>query len=166
LPRNHSRQTGLRDFSNPSVWYWLTVSGQALTGIGAPFIACLPTKISHQWFGKRERHLATAILGLSLPIKTILGSGVTPLFVKARKLFHVQLSYLTCITLEKMLFPEDIQMEKAEIHFFWAMLHRKFYVYYTNKFFHVHIQIDKAEIHFSRQCDMEVLSLYFLIILI
>ncbi len=65
-----------------------------------------------------------------------------------------------------MLFPEDIQMEKAEIHFFWAMLHRKFYVYYTNKFFHVHIQIDKAEIHFSRQCDMEVLSLYFLIILI
>jgi hypothetical protein len=42
----------------------------------------------------------------------------------------------------------------------------KFYVYYTNKFFPVHIQIDKADIHFSRQCDMEVLSLYFLIILI
>ena len=37
---------------------------------------------------------------------------------------------------------------------------------YTNKFFPVHIQMDKADIHFSGQCDMEVLSLYFLIILI
>ena len=74
--------SGLRELTYPEVWYWLTLCGQALTGIGAPFVACLPTKISHIWFNENERPLATAILGLSTPVGSILGSGVTPLFVK------------------------------------------------------------------------------------
>ena len=78
------KNLGLRELTNPEVWYWLTLCGQALTGIGAPFVACLPTKISHIWFNENERPLATAILGLSTPLGNILGSGVTPLFVEVR----------------------------------------------------------------------------------
>ena len=78
--------SGLRDLTDPSVWYWMTLIGQALGGIGAPFIACLPTKISHQWFPEKERHFATAVLGLSTPIGSILGSGLTPLFVTVKLL--------------------------------------------------------------------------------
>ena len=74
--------SGLRDYSSPVVWYWLTFCGQATTGIGATFVACLTTKISHQWFKESERHFATAVIGMSMPIGTILGSGITPLFVK------------------------------------------------------------------------------------
>jgi len=72
-------------------WYWLTICGQALSGIGAPFVACLTTKISHQWFKESERHFATAVIGMSTPIGTILGSGVTPLFVTVR-LLHIKLA--------------------------------------------------------------------------
>ena len=81
--------SGLRDYTDPSVWYWMTLIGQALSGIGSPFIACLLTKISHQWFPEKERHFATAVLGLSTPIGSILGSGVTPLFVKVK--LHIAL---------------------------------------------------------------------------
>ena len=80
----HFLSLGLRDYTDPSVWYWMTLIGQALSGIGAPFIACLPTKISHQWFPEKERHFATAVLGMSTPIGSILGSGVTPLFVTVK----------------------------------------------------------------------------------
>ena len=31
--------------------YYLALIGQALTGMAAPFITCLPTKISQHWFG-------------------------------------------------------------------------------------------------------------------
>jgi hypothetical protein len=78
-------QLGLRDLTEPDVWYWLTLSGQAITGIAAPFVSCLPTKISHQWFAESERHLATAVVGMATPIGTILGIGITPLFVKVTK---------------------------------------------------------------------------------
>lgn len=83
--------SGLRDYSDPMAWYWLTICGQALSGIGAPFVACLTTKISHQWFKESERHFATAVIGMSTPIGTILGSGVTPLFVTVR-LLHIKLA--------------------------------------------------------------------------
>ena len=91
--------SGLRDYSDPMAWYWLTICGQALSGIGAPFVACLTTKISHQWFKESERHFATAVIGMSTPIGTILGSGVTPLFVTVR-LLHIKLAkfVLRCFT--------------------------------------------------------------------
>ena len=62
--------SGLRDYSSPVVWYWLTFCGQATTGIGAPFVACLTTKISHPWFKESERHFATAVIGMSTPISS------------------------------------------------------------------------------------------------
>ena len=59
----------------------LTVLGQALTGMGCPFISCVPTKVSQNWFGEGERTMATLILGMSNPLGLVLGQLVTPLIV-------------------------------------------------------------------------------------
>ena len=72
----------LRDYSDPPVWYWMSLVGQALTGMGSPFIACVPTKISHHWFKADQRIIATTILSLSNPVGIVLGQAVTPLFVQ------------------------------------------------------------------------------------
>ena len=62
--------------------YYLALIGQALTGMAAPFITCLPTKISQHWFGNNfQRTLATTGLTLSAATGLILGHSVTPLFV-------------------------------------------------------------------------------------
>eukprot|EP00090_Calanus_glacialis_P012651 TRINITY_DN21256_c0_g1_i4.p1 TRINITY_DN21256_c0_g1~~TRINITY_DN21256_c0_g1_i4.p1 ORF type:complete len:512 (-),score=133.86 TRINITY_DN21256_c0_g1_i4:86-1621(-) len=76
----------------PGVWggeaWWstsfafkLTVVGQALTGMGCPFISCVPTKVSQNWFGEKERTLATLILGMSNPLGLVLGQLITPLMI-------------------------------------------------------------------------------------
>ena len=59
----------------------LTVLGQALTGMGCPFISCVPTKVSQNWFGEGERTMATLILGMSNPLGLVLGQLVTPLVI-------------------------------------------------------------------------------------
>jgi hypothetical protein len=51
-------------------------------GIGSPFIACVPTKISQHWFAEHQRILATTILSLSNPVGIVVGQAVTPLFVR------------------------------------------------------------------------------------
>ena len=61
--------------------FMLTVLGQALTGMGCPFISCVPTKVSQNWFGEGERTMATLILGMSNPLGLVLGQLVTPLIV-------------------------------------------------------------------------------------
>jgi len=45
--------------------YWLAFIGQALTGIGVPFISCVPTIISQNWFNEAERFLATILASTS-----------------------------------------------------------------------------------------------------
>ena len=55
--------------------------GQALTGIGCPFIACVPTKISQHWFADEQRSIATSLLGLSGSMGCIFGLAITPQFV-------------------------------------------------------------------------------------
>ena len=72
----------LREHFHPDIWYWMSVTGQAMTGMGSPFIACVPTKISHQWFREKERIIATTILSLSNPVGIVIGQAVTPLFVQ------------------------------------------------------------------------------------
>ena len=71
----------LRDLMTPATWYWMSLIGQALTGMGIPFIACVPTKISNHWFQEHQRIIATTILSLSNPVGIVLGQAVTPLFV-------------------------------------------------------------------------------------
>ena len=63
--------------------YVLTVFGQALTGMGCPFISCVPTKISQNWFGDSERGMATLILGMSNPLGLVLGQTLTPFLVQS-----------------------------------------------------------------------------------
>jgi len=70
-----------QDWWDRSVAFKLTVLGQALTGIGCPFISCVPTKVSQNWFGESERTLATLILGMSNPLGLVLGQSLTPLLV-------------------------------------------------------------------------------------
>ena len=38
----------------PIVWYWMTLVGQALTGMACPFLACIPTKVSQGWFNEKQ----------------------------------------------------------------------------------------------------------------
>lgn len=70
-----------QEWWNKDVSFKLTVLGQALTGIGCPFISCIPTKVSQNWFGESERTIATLILGMSNPLGLVLGQSITPLFV-------------------------------------------------------------------------------------
>jgi len=60
--------------------------GQAFTGAAAPFITCLPTKVSQHWFGPNyERTLATTIMAMAPALGLIFGHGITPLFVKEKE---------------------------------------------------------------------------------
>jgi len=72
----------LRNYFDPSVWYWLSLAGQSLSGFGCPFISCVPTKISQNWFNDDQRILATTVLGLANPIGLVLGQLLTPVFVQ------------------------------------------------------------------------------------
>lgn len=65
--------------------YYISLFGQALTGMGNPFAVSLPTKVSQNWFGERERGWATGVLAMSLPLGVVLGQGGSPLFVKKRE---------------------------------------------------------------------------------
>ena len=38
----------------PNVGYWMTLVGQALTGMASPFLACIPTKVSQGWFDEKQ----------------------------------------------------------------------------------------------------------------
>ena len=60
----------------------LSVTGQALAGMGNPLAVSVPTKVSQNWFPESERLLATCILALSLPMGIILGQLGSPLLVK------------------------------------------------------------------------------------
>ena len=73
----------IRDLFSPAVWFWTSVIGQAITGMGSPFIASVPTRISQNWFSEKQRPLATTILGLSNPMGLVIGQGVTPIFVQS-----------------------------------------------------------------------------------
>ena len=66
--------------------YYLILIGQAFTGAATPFLACVPTKISQNWFGPNyERTLATTIMTMAPAIGMIFGHGITPLFVKEKE---------------------------------------------------------------------------------
>ena len=60
----------------------MAVFGQAVRGIAAPFISCLPTKISQNWFNEKEKTIATILLGMSNPIGIVCGQFFTPIIVK------------------------------------------------------------------------------------
>jgi len=59
---------GLNKQMDLKTQYYLSLVGQALTGMGNPFAVSLPTKVSQNWFGEKEREIATGILAMSLPI--------------------------------------------------------------------------------------------------
>ena len=65
--------------SHPSIVH--SSSFQAMTGVACPFISCIPTKVSQQWFGEEQRTLATILVGMSTSMGLVLGSAVTPLIV-------------------------------------------------------------------------------------
>ena len=67
----------------------IALLGQAFRGIASPFISCLPTKISQNWFNDSEKTLATILLGMSNPIGIAFGQFFTPMIVKDSK--HIYL---------------------------------------------------------------------------
>jgi len=72
---------GLNKQMDLKTQYYLSLVGQALTGMGNPFAVSLPTKVSQNWFGEKEREIATGILAMSLPIGIVFGQGCSPIFV-------------------------------------------------------------------------------------
>lgn len=73
---------GLNTMIPLSTQYWMSLIGQAATGVACPFISCVPTKISQHWFSDSQRTIATTVLGMSYPIGIVLGQGLTPHFIK------------------------------------------------------------------------------------
>jgi len=69
---------GLNDKMDLRTQYYLSLVGQALTGMGSPFAVSLPTKVSQNWFSEKERGFVTGALAMSLPIGIVLGQGCTP----------------------------------------------------------------------------------------
>jgi len=77
---------GLEGYTSSDVRYYLVLIGQAFTGAAAPFITCLPTKVSQHWFGPNyERTLATTVMAMAPALGLIFGHGITPLFVKEKE---------------------------------------------------------------------------------
>ena len=72
----------LADFMTSDTKFYTALVGQALTGTAAPFIACVPTKISQHWFNGQQRTLATILMSLSGIIGIFLGQMFTPLIVE------------------------------------------------------------------------------------
>ena len=72
----------LADNIEPDAKFYLALVGQALTGIACPFISCVPTKVSQNWFSDEQRSLATILLGMSNPMGIVLGQLFTPLLVQ------------------------------------------------------------------------------------
>ncbi|XP_023348071.1 major facilitator superfamily domain-containing protein 7-b [Eurytemora carolleeae] len=73
---------GLNTYISLNWQYYLSLAGQALTGMGNPFAVSLPTKVSQNWFGEKERIVATGVLAMSLPLGIVLGQGCSPIFVR------------------------------------------------------------------------------------
>jgi len=82
LVRGLSTLPGLNQNMDLKTQYYLSLVGQALTGLGNPFAVSLPTKVSQNWFGEKERGLATGALAMSLPLGIVMGQGISPVFVK------------------------------------------------------------------------------------
>ena len=77
---------GLEAHTSSDARYYMVLIGQAFTGAAAPFITCLPTKVSQHWFGPNyERTLATTIMAMAPALGLIFGHGITPLFVKEKE---------------------------------------------------------------------------------
>jgi len=77
---------GLEVHTSSDARYYMVLIGQAFTGAAAPFITCLPTKVSQHWFGPNyERTLATTIMAMAPALGLIFGHGITPLFVKEKE---------------------------------------------------------------------------------
>ena len=72
----------LSDVLVPEVKFWLALIGQAMAGIAKPFISCVSTKISQQWFSDEQRNLATILLAMSNPMGIVMGQLITPLLVQ------------------------------------------------------------------------------------
>jgi len=73
---------GLNDKMSLNVQFILSVTGQALAGMGNPLAVSVPTKVSQNWFPESERLLATGVLAMSLPLGIVLGQLGSPLIVK------------------------------------------------------------------------------------
>ena len=81
---------GLEAHTSSDARYYMVLIGQAFTGAAAPFITCLPTKVSQHWFGPNyERTLATTIMAMAPALGLIFGHGITPLFVKEKDDVHL-----------------------------------------------------------------------------
>lgn len=72
---------GLNQQMSQDVQFYLSLLGQALTGMGNPLAVSLPTKVSQNWFPVSERLLATGVLAMSLPLGIVCGQGISPQFV-------------------------------------------------------------------------------------
>ena len=85
--------------------YYMVLIGQAFTGAAAPFITCLPTKVSQHWFGPNyERTLATTIMAMAPALGLIFGHGITPLFVKTKQdVFKLNICWFIPATLGSLI---------------------------------------------------------------
>ena len=65
------------------VQYSMVLTGQAVSAFSALIVINLVNKVSQNWFGPKERILATTILSLNPTAAMMLSLFVTPLFVES-----------------------------------------------------------------------------------
>jgi FLVCR family MFS transporter 7 len=51
--------------SSPALYFWLLLVGQTLAAIAQPMLNSVPPQVSANWFGERERSVATAVISTS-----------------------------------------------------------------------------------------------------
>ena len=102
----------------------LSVTGQALTGMGNPLAVSVPTKVSQSWFPESERLLATGVLAMSLPLGIVLGQLGSPLMVKCPDdiplmniiwLIPSKITMVFCIAFIRTSYPPTPPSKSAEL---------------------------------------------------
>ena len=62
--------------------FQVNIAGTVLHALAMPFTLCAPTRYSRQWFGDKDRTLATAIPSLAYPLGAGIGALTGPFMVK------------------------------------------------------------------------------------
>ncbi|WVQ63687.1 uncharacterized protein L199_001840 [Kwoniella botswanensis] len=92
------RYLGSRVPSNHNRGFGIVVFGQIIIGFAQPFVLSAPTRLSHQWFGDRERITATALASLCNPLGGALGQLIGPFIATEPDKVPNMILYVAIIT--------------------------------------------------------------------
>ncbi|WVW79590.1 hypothetical protein I302_101559 [Kwoniella bestiolae CBS 10118] len=78
--------------------FGVVLLGQIIIGFAQPFVLSAPTRLSHQWFGDKERITATALASLCNPLGGALGQLIGPFIATEPEKVPDMVLYVAIIT--------------------------------------------------------------------